>query len=99
MFSSASRKLGVLTLLSTCSLAISIGVAGEPTAPKETDDPVERGRHLVVIAGCNDCHSPKVMSPNGPVPHPMKIAFRSAGRRCGFPRCRPVSLLPTDGWQ
>ena len=34
---------------------------------------VERGQYLVTISGCNDCHTPKTMSPKGPVLHPMKI--------------------------
>lgn len=25
------------------------------------------GEHLVTIAGCNDCHTPKIMTPQGPV--------------------------------
>ena len=27
---------------------------------------VKRGEHLVIIAGCNDCHTPKKMTPMGP---------------------------------
>jgi hypothetical protein len=27
---------------------------------------IEKGRYLVTIMGCNDCHSPKVMTPMGP---------------------------------
>jgi hypothetical protein len=36
---------------------------------KETPKPeeiVEKGKYLVGIMGCNDCHSPKKMGPNGP---------------------------------
>ncbi|MBK8982649.1 MAG: c-type cytochrome [Ignavibacteria bacterium] len=29
---------------------------------------VKWGEHLVMIGGCNDCHTPKKMSPKGPVP-------------------------------
>ena len=29
---------------------------------------VERGRYLVNIGGCNDCHTPKIMTPQGPIP-------------------------------
>jgi cytochrome c553 len=29
---------------------------------------VKRGEYLVNFGGCNDCHSPKVMTPNGPAP-------------------------------
>lgn len=27
----------------------------------------ERGKYLTAIASCNDCHSPKIMTPEGPV--------------------------------
>ena len=30
--------------------------------------PVERGRYLVNAIGCADCHSPKILGPQGPVP-------------------------------
>lgn len=30
--------------------------------------PVERGAYLVKIMGCNDCHTPWVMTPRGPEP-------------------------------
>lgn len=29
-------------------------------------DTIKRGGYLVTIGGCNDCHSPKVMTPQGP---------------------------------
>ena len=30
------------------------------------ENPVAWGKHIVTIAGCNDCHTPKKMGPNGP---------------------------------
>ena len=39
----------------------------KPTTATEAQDPASRGQYLVTIAGCNDCHSPKVMSAKGPV--------------------------------
>jgi hypothetical protein len=33
-----------------------------------TNGPVERGRYLVSILGCNDCHTPWMMGPQGPEP-------------------------------
>ena len=44
------------------------------SAPAETtagkyggyDSPAQWGEHLVSIGGCNDCHSPKKMTPMGP---------------------------------
>ena len=32
-----------------------------------TADPVSRGKYLVTIGQCNDCHSPKIMTPKGPM--------------------------------
>lgn len=48
--------------------------AGQPaTAPSKgaaaaPDALAERGRHLVEIAACSDCHTPKKMGPHGPEP-------------------------------
>jgi hypothetical protein len=33
---------------------------------------IDHGEYLVRVVGCADCHAPKAMTPNGPVPHPMK---------------------------
>src|SRR5688572_30156944 len=33
-----------------------------------TGDPVARGRYLVMVGGCNDCHTPWIMTENGPWP-------------------------------
>jgi hypothetical protein len=34
---------------------------------------IQRGRYLVNYGGCNDCHTPKVMSANGPVPDKSRL--------------------------
>ena len=39
----------------------------EITGPANGVQLVERGSYLVTIMGCNDCHSPKKMGPQGPV--------------------------------
>jgi hypothetical protein len=44
--------------------------AGESTAPGQvqlTRDQIEHGRLLIIGGGCHDCHSPKTMTPTGPV--------------------------------
>ena len=41
--------------------------AAASTAPAaSTQSPVERGKYLVYVAVCNDCHTPKKLGPNGP---------------------------------
>jgi hypothetical protein len=54
---------GVLLLSST-----SHGVGSAQAAPAKGDDSslIERGKYLVLVAGCNDCHTPTKMGPNGP---------------------------------
>lgn len=50
---------------------------------------VEYGKHLVAVLGCNDCHTPKIMTTMGPVPdtslllsgHPAKIPFPDVNRK------------------
>ncbi len=55
-----------------------------PAAP--ATGAVERGRYLVTVTGCNDCHTPFKMGPNGPEPdmtrmlagHPQDLAMPPA---------------------
>lgn len=48
-----------------------MAVAGcrTPPPPAETKpDPLARGKYLVEVLACNDCHTPFKMGPNGPEP-------------------------------
>ena len=38
--------------------------------PPTEEQMIERGRYLVSSIGCEDCHTPKVMSDRGPIPDP-----------------------------
>jgi mono/diheme cytochrome c family protein len=42
--------------------------ATDTARPRASNDAVERGRYLVAITGCNDCHTPWQMGPQGPAP-------------------------------
>ncbi len=91
----------VIHLIGSIAVAVAVvtAFASSPAAKDEKsgkNELVERGRHLVIIGGCDDCHSPKVMSPNGPVPHPMKIL---SGHRAeaGTPAV-PQGALAPDRW-
>jgi len=49
---------------------------------------IERGRYLVNIGGCNDCHSPKIMTSEGlPIPDETRLLSGSPGN---------VKLPPID---
>jgi hypothetical protein len=40
--------------------------ADPPVAAAASADKVDRGRYLVTVGGCNDCHTPWMEGPNGP---------------------------------
>jgi hypothetical protein len=67
--------LAVLLGLSYCTqketpkTETSPSAAAEPTAAKR----IKHGEYMVAVGGCNDCHSPKIMTPQGPVPDPARL--------------------------
>lgn len=56
-----------------------------PARARAATPEVERGRYLVTIGGCHDCHTPLAMGPDGPVPdmtralsgHPAQLELPS----------------------
>jgi cytochrome c553 len=55
--------------------ADSTPAASQPAAvaSQAASSPVERGKYLVTVGGCNDCHSPKTFGPNGPQPDTSRL--------------------------
>jgi mono/diheme cytochrome c family protein len=49
------------------------------------EDPVKRGEYLVTIGGCNDCHTPLQMGPNGPAPDMTRMLS-------GHPETLPLTM-------
>lgn len=87
-------------LLTACLGGILLMAAqtarSEAAGPDEEPDALlERGRYLVTISGCNDCHTPLHMGPNGPEPdwsrmlsgHPESLVMP------------PRPALPSGPWQ
>lgn len=54
-----------LAMFAALALASSTAFAADEKASKEM---IERGKMLVAFGGCHDCHTPKNMTPEGPVP-------------------------------
>jgi len=72
--------------LLTCNLAAIVLAATTQYAfaqsPKTPDSKsVERGRYLVKIAGCNDCHTPGYMQTGGKVPEKQWLTGDQLGWR------------------
>jgi mono/diheme cytochrome c family protein len=85
------RRFGVLSAAAVCAaLLASPGLQAQAPA-KKADAPsskkVERGKYLVSILACGDCHSPKKMGPNGPEEDPARLLM-------GHPEGAKVQPLP-----
>jgi hypothetical protein len=79
----AIGTIGVgLTFLTISQVALAQTAAA---AKKE----VQRGEYLVGYAGCNDCHSPKLDAPDGPLPDKSRLLS-------GFPANVQLPQVPAD---
>ena len=65
-----------------------------PTTAVTKDSLIKRGAYLVAISGCNDCHSPKRMGPNGPEVDPEKLL---SGHPANVP-LPPVDTNAAKAW-
>lgn len=75
-------SLFFMALAASCCLACSENKPAGPVATAQAAEEsnyggyksqVEWGKHLVTIAGCNDCHTPKILTPQGPVDDTTRI--------------------------
>ena len=93
------------TILSLMTIAVVIPVvfaacqdsvaSEEKSIAMTKKEMVKRGAYLVNTIGCDDCHSPKRMGPNGPEIIPEL-------RLSGYPASRPITKTNIDvlkkGW-
>lgn len=56
----------LLVSATSCQKTVKPDPAQEPIAIKDSTELAARGKYLVTIAGCNDCHTPKRMGAKGP---------------------------------
>ena len=65
-----SRVVVRLSFLGAC-LAMIFAVACQQPAPRAAapaQTTIDRGKRLVSVGGCHDCHTPKKLGPEGPEP-------------------------------
>lgn len=62
------RSTLMFAALSCLIVLPSVGRAAAPAAGAADQDAVARGKYLVTFGGCNDCHTPWQMTPEGPKP-------------------------------
>jgi mono/diheme cytochrome c family protein len=66
------RQATILCISLFAMTGIVFLLAGCATKSSETT-PAERGKYLVMVGGCGECHSPKILAASGPVPDTTKL--------------------------
>lgn len=97
------EKLILSSAAVVASLAIIVAAnASRPVTPLQTTpkkmtraEQIERGKYLVTIGGCHDCHTPWIMQANGQPGPDMSRAL--SGHPMQFPIKEP-NVFKSDRW-
>lgn len=91
-------KISKALLMITGSVLMSCSTpSDETTMPEKLPELshealIARGKYLTTIGGCNDCHSPKIMTPHGPELDTTRLLS-------GHPQNEPLSpVVKTKDW-
>jgi mono/diheme cytochrome c family protein len=76
-------------------VAASFARAGDPPAAAPEGEALARGKYLVTIAACNDCHTPWKMTAEGPKPD-MDLMLSGHPEALVLP---PAPKMPEGPWQ
>ena len=87
------RPVVAVTVIALAAALVAVTFAAAGGAPAQTL--AQRGEYIVTTFGCNDCHTPWKLGPNGPEPdmtrllsgHPQDLAMP------------PAPKLPEGPWQ
>ncbi len=83
------------SLVTACSTSAKVeSDKSAPPTPTAKETLAERGKYIVAFAGCNDCHTPMTMTPNGPAPDMSRMLS-------GHPssvQLPPAPALPPGPW-
>jgi hypothetical protein len=84
-----ASAVAVILIASVVGLSFRNKTEPKPTDGKQDENLIKRGEYLVNVIGCDDCHSPKKMGPNGPEPDMDR-------RFSGHPANMPVSKVDQE---
>lgn len=84
----------VAVLVSACGNQRS--ASAEPSGDASKDALVARGKVLVTVGGCHDCHTPKKMGPKGPEPDMTRMLMGHPENEPAPPAFTPA---PDSPWQ
>jgi len=84
--------LGAALLAALAASQIASAAQNAPARGKYASDQVERGKYLVKIAGCNDCHTPGYAQTGGKVPETVWLTGDKLGWRGPWGTTYPANL-------
>lgn len=67
------RAFPGMLLVAILSVLFLISCGKQQSSTEMKQSQVERGKYLVTIGGCHDCHSPKIITEQGPVPDEERL--------------------------
>lgn len=76
-------------------LAILIALAGATSVAAADEPSVERGRYLIVISGCNDCHTDGWLASAGQTPEDQWLTGSGLGWRGPWGTTYPANIRIT----
>jgi mono/diheme cytochrome c family protein len=77
---------------SVVGCALLLTVAGCEKKETKAQSPVERGKYLVTITGCSDCHTPKIEGPGGNPVLDDKQLLAGHPEKAPYPGWTPADL-------
>src|SRR5688572_30340834 len=89
-------ELAVLAICVGMVMTVAAPAFGQAPSPKNSESSAEklaRGKYLVTVAGCNDCHTPWKMGAKGPEPDMTRML---SGHPSAMPM--PPAPLPPGPW-
>lgn len=90
----AVLTLSLLVLAGSAATAHAADKEGARSDASRTAERLARGKYLVTVAGCNDCHTPWKMGPTGPEPDMSRML---SGHPEGMVM-PPAPKLPEGPW-
>ncbi|MGE3706644.1 MAG: diheme cytochrome c-553, partial [Vicinamibacterales bacterium] len=98
------QKMSLALLAGAGALMAAMAVSARSERPSQAPDAatLARGEYLVTVGGCNDCHTPLKMGPNGPEPdmtrmlsgHPEQFVITAPAKLTG--REWMIASTPTN---
>jgi mono/diheme cytochrome c family protein len=85
--------MNIRVIVSTVALgAVLTGIGVAEAAKKNDERLIERGRYLVTLGGCNDCHTPGFAQQDGKVPESEWLVGNAVGFQGPWGTTYPANL-------